>query len=115
MYDPQVNQHRTALTEARAELAYLQTELSANDGVLAEAESALVIMVGEKEALEQKVANAYAAERLAAEAAETLRMQVAALQARLEGPSATALEAETFGGISGTVYDVSVSAVQVRD
>ncbi|GLC63568.1 hypothetical protein PLESTF_000050100 [Pleodorina starrii] len=104
----QVTRLRKALADARAEMERLRTEVSANDSVLAEAESALVVLVGEKEALERKLDGARASERLAAETTEGLRMQVASLQARLGPPSASpsALEPEASSGVS---YDRMVN------
>ncbi|GIL99684.1 hypothetical protein Vretimale_4835, partial [Volvox reticuliferus] len=93
-HDWQVRKQRNALADAQKEVARLQTELSANDRVLAEAESALVMLVGEKEALERKLDNAREAERWATETAEGLRFQVAAIQARMDAASASSASVE---------------------
>ncbi|EFJ51914.1 hypothetical protein VOLCADRAFT_116118 [Volvox carteri f. nagariensis] len=100
--EAEVSKHRTALTDAQTKIAKLQTELTANDRVLAEAEAALVALVGEKESLEQKLDRAEAAEIQAKETAEKLRVQVAALQARLGAltTTAAAVEADAPKGAS---------------
>ncbi|EFJ51915.1 hypothetical protein VOLCADRAFT_86899 [Volvox carteri f. nagariensis] len=78
----EVSQLREALTASRLDVAQLQKELAANDAVLADAESALVALVSEKESLQQALDDALMSQRVAARAAEELRAQVAAQSAR---------------------------------
>lgn len=60
--NPQADRLRAALSESRGEVSRLQAELAANDRVLADAESALMALVAEKEALEAAAAAARQAE-----------------------------------------------------
>ncbi|GIL42768.1 hypothetical protein Vafri_158 [Volvox africanus] len=77
--EEEISRLRDALAASRLEAARLQKELAANDAVLAEAESALVALVSEKEGLKQALNAALTSERVAIDAAEELKSQVATL------------------------------------
>ncbi|GLI69119.1 hypothetical protein VaNZ11_013672, partial [Volvox africanus] len=77
--EEEISRLRDALAASRLEAARLQKELAANDAVLADAESALEALVSEKEGLKQALNAALTSERLAIDAAEELKSQVAKL------------------------------------
>ncbi|GLC51209.1 hypothetical protein PLESTB_000477500 [Pleodorina starrii] len=93
---------REALSTSRLEVARLQRELAANDAVLADAESALVALVSEKEGLQQALSVALMSANVAVDTAEELKSQVAALAvqgavAEAAPVNDAATGAETFG------------------
>lgn len=99
----QVTKLRKALADAKAEIARLQAEIMVNDGVLAEAESALVTLVAEKEALEQRLDSAYVVEQ---QAADGMQSQMAAFRTHLGAPSSGAVTSMLEANSKGS-YNVS--------
>ncbi|GIL73220.1 hypothetical protein Vretimale_4831 [Volvox reticuliferus] len=104
--EEELSRLRDALAASRVEVARLQKELTANDVVLADAESALVALVSEKEGLKQALNAALTSERVAIDAVEELKSQVATLASQEVSAQGTtggtaADRAETLASASG--------------